>query len=238
MKRLILGAATSGLRAAICAAFAAPAFGADLPPRSYTKAPSQTAPDVVYDWTGFYVGGHIGGGVVGPDSLGGHNGRLLGGGGIQFGYDRQFAPNWVSGAELQITGLAGNGHDALFPGGTLVTTKTNVLASYGGRIGYTWGPALLYAKAGAAFRDNTNINASVGGVPVAVTADGRHHNGITVGGGFEYMFAPNWAARAEYQYYNFGDSHFTGGPAALIGSKFHNDEHTVKLGVDYRFKGI
>jgi outer membrane immunogenic protein len=73
---------------------------------------------------------------------------------------------------------------------------------------------------------------------VAVTANGLHEIGITVGGGFEYMLAPNWSARAEYQYYNFGDGHFTGGPAALVGSKFWNDEHTVKLGINYRFRGI
>lgn len=230
MKRFILGAA-------ICVAFAAPALSADLPARTYTKAPSQAVPDVVYDWTGFYVGGHIGGSLAGPDSLERHSARFLGG--AQLGFDRQFAQNWVGGVELQLSGLAGGGgHGVLFPAGTLVTGKTNLLASYTGRIGYTLGPVLLYAKAGAAFRDNTNIDASSGGVPVTVTADGRHHNGITAGGGFEYMFAPNWAARAEYQYYNFGDSHFTGGPAALIGSRFQNDEHTVKLGVDYRFRGI
>ena len=27
------------------------------------------------------------------------------------------------------------------------------------------------------------------------------------------MFAPNWSAKAEYQYYNFGSTTFTGGPA-------------------------
>ena len=26
------------------------------------------------------------------------------------------------------------------------------------------------------------------------------------------MFAPNWSAKAEYQYYNFGNTTFTGGP--------------------------
>jgi hypothetical protein len=38
-----------------------------------------------------------------------------------------------------------------------------------GRLGYTWGPALLYAKGGYAWRDSNNLRASVGGVPVAFT---------------------------------------------------------------------
>ncbi len=50
------------------------------------------------------------------------------------------------------------------------------------------------------------------------------------------MFAADWSAKAEYQYYNFGDSTFTGGPPALVGSRFWNDEHTLKLGVNYHFK--
>ena len=55
MKKLLLGAAA-------CIAFAAPAFAADLPARTYTKAPAYTAPEAVYNWTGFYIGGHIGAG--------------------------------------------------------------------------------------------------------------------------------------------------------------------------------
>ena len=65
--------------------------------------------------------------------------------------------------------------------------------------------------------------------------DSSHINGWTVGGGVEYMFAQNWSAKAEYQYYNFGDSRFLA-PAALVPfGTFHNDEHTLKLGVNYRF---
>ena len=66
MKKLLLGAAA-------CIAFAAPALGADLPKRTYTKAPVYTVPEVVYSWTGFYVGGHIGGEFAGSNSLQGSN---------------------------------------------------------------------------------------------------------------------------------------------------------------------
>jgi outer membrane immunogenic protein len=227
MKKLPLGAAA-------CIAFAAPAFAADLPARAYTKAPAYTAPDAVYNWTGFYIGGHVGGAFAGKKSLGGDNGRFLGG--VQAGFDYQFAPSWVVGAEVQFSGLTGNGgKGTTFPAGTLVTGNINQLGSITGRIGYAWGPALLYAKGGYAFRDSVNIGANSGGIPVLVATNGTHRNGFTVGGGVEYMFARNWSAKAEYQYYNFGDASFTGGPAPLVGSRFWNDEHTIKLGVNYRF---
>src|SRR6202012_4828011 len=87
MKKLLLGTAA-------LIAFAAPALAADLPARTYTKAPAYTAPEVAYNWTGFYIGGHIGGAFGGNNSLDGSNGRFLGG--VQGGYDYQFAgSNWV-----------------------------------------------------------------------------------------------------------------------------------------------
>src|SRR5205807_8533846 len=106
--------------------------------------------------------------------------------------------------------------------------------SVAGRFGYTWGPTLLYAKGGFAWRDNNNIGVTVNGVPAAFAATNQT-NGYTVGAGLEYMFAPNWSAKAEYQYYNFGNTTFTGGPAEIVGSRFRDDEHTVKVGVNYRF---
>jgi outer membrane immunogenic protein len=227
MKKFLFGAA-----AAIV--FAAPAFAADLPARTYTKAPVYTPPQAVYNWTGFYIGGHLGGAFAGDNSLEGGNARFLGG--VQGGFDYQFASNWVLGVEAQYSWLANNNNSGVvFPAGTLVTSNNNQLGSVAGRFGYTWGPTLLYAKGGYAFRDNNNIGASVGGVPVAFTTDGNHRDGYTVGAGLEYMFAPNWSAKAEYQYYNFGTTTFTGGPADIVGARLRDDEHTVKLGVNYRF---
>ena len=227
MKKRLLGAAA-------CIVFAAPALAADLPKRTYTKAPVYTAPEVVYNWTGFYIGGHIGGAFPGSNSLESSNGRFMGG--VQGGFDYQFAPNWVIGAEAQYSWLTGNsGSGALFPGGTLVTTNTNQLGSATGRLGYTWGPALLYAKGGYAWRGNDNVGVSLGGVPVAFTTDANHRDGYTVGAGLEYLFAPNWSAKAEYQYYNFGNTTFTTGPIAVAGARFGNNEQTVKAGINYRF---
>jgi outer membrane immunogenic protein len=226
MKKLLLGTAAF-------IALAAPAIAADIPQRTYTKAPVYSAPELVYNWTGFYIGGHVGGAFAGNDSLAGSGGRFLGG--VQGGFDYQFAPNWVFGAEAQYSWLASNTTGLAFPGGVLVTSNNNQLGSVTGRLGYTWGPALLYAKGGYAWRDNPNIGVTRGGFPTAFTTDGNHKDGYTVGGGLEYLFAPNWSAKAEYQYYNFGSTTFTGGPAPIVGGRFRDDEHSVKVGVNYRF---
>ncbi len=225
MKKLLLGAIAA-------TAFAGSAMAADMPPRTYTKAPVYTPPQAIYNWTGFYIGGHVGGAFAGNNSLAGSDGRFLGG--VQGGFDYQFAPNWVIGAEAQYSWLANSGGSVAFPGNGLITSRNDQIGSATGRFGYTWGPALLYAKGGYAWRDSPNIGVSVGGTPVAFTNDGAHKDGWTVGAGLEYMFAPNWSAKAEYQYYNFGNTTFSG-PAAIAGSRFRDDDHTVKLGVNYRF---
>jgi len=230
MKKILIGAAA-------LAAFAGQAFAADMPARTYSRAPAYTAPAVVYNWTGFYIGGHFGGAFAGDNALVSNDARFLGG--VQAGFDYQFAPNWVLGAEAQYSWLGGgnsNNNGVLFPGGTLVTaSNTDQLGSVTGRLGYTWGPALLYAKGGYAWRDGNNIGVTVAGVPQAFTTSGNRKDGYTVGAGLEYMFAPNWSAKAEYQYYNFGNTSFTAGPADIVGTRFRNDEHTVKAGINYRF---
>lgn len=229
MKKTILGVA-------VFAALAGPAFAADMPARPYAKAPAYSAPAVVYNWTGFYVGGHLGGAFAGENNLQSNDARFLGG--VQAGFDYQFAPNWVLGAEAQYSWLSGgsNNNGVIFPAGTLVTGRTaDQIGSVTGRLGYTWGPALLYAKGGYAWREGNNIAMTNAGVPQAFTTSGNSKDGYTVGAGLEYLFAPNWSAKAEYQYYNFGNTTVTAGPADTVGARFRNDEHTVKVGVNYRF---
>jgi outer membrane immunogenic protein len=228
MKKLLLGTV-----ALVALGATVPALAADLPARTYTKAPA-FAPQAIYNWTGFYIGGHLGGAFAGSSNLVGSDGRFLGG--VQGGYDYQFAPNWVVGVEAQYSWLGNGNNGAVFPGNVLVNSTTEQLGSVTGRIGYTWGaPVLLYTKGGFAWRDGGNLGVSVGGVPTAFTTSGNQRDGFTVGAGLEYLFAPNWSAKAEYQYYNFGNTTFTTGPAALVGARFRDDEHTVKAGLNYRF---
>ncbi|WP_024516740.1 outer membrane beta-barrel protein [Bradyrhizobium sp. Tv2a-2] len=232
MKKILLAAVALASIAA-----AAPALAADLggSPSYYQKGPMYPSP--IYNWTGFYIGGHVGGAFSSDNNFSGlstgnnSNGRFMGG--VQAGYDYQFSPNFVAGVEGQYSWLSGN-VGAVFPGGLAYTNNQRGLGSITGRVGYTWGPGLLYAKGGYAFSDN-NETVTLGGVPVAFATNGDHSNGWTVGVGVEYMFAPNWSAKAEYQYYNFGSATFIA-PAGLVpAGSFTTDDHTVTAGVNYRF---
>ena len=204
MKKILLGAVA-------LAAFAGPAFAADMPARTYTKAPAYTAPAVIYNWTGFYIGGHVGGAFAGDNTLQSSDARFLGG--VQGGFDYQFAPNWVIGVEAQYSWLTGGTNNGvLFPAGTLVTSQHRP-ARFGDR------PARLHLGSGAALRQGWLRLARQQQYrryrcrrAAAFTTNGNHKDGYTVGAGLEYMFAPNWSAKAEYQYYNFGKTTFTSGP--------------------------
>jgi len=168
-------------------------------------------------------------------SLEGSGGRFMGG--VQGGADYQFATNWVIGVEAQYDWMTNNNNGGvLFPGtGSVVSANTDQLGSVTGRLGYTWGPTLLYAKGGYAWRNNDNISVTTAGLAAPFTTSGDRKDGYTVGAGLEYMFAPNWSAKVEYQYYNFGNTTFNTGPADIVGARFRDDEHTVKAGLNYRF---
>ena len=213
----------------------APALAVDLGARPYGAAPVYAAP--LYNWTGFYIGGHVGGAFSGSNNFNGlvlsdYSARLLGG--VQAGGDWQFAPNWVVGVEGQYSWLGKNNLHAIFPGGLAFNNDQRALGSITGRIGYTWGPGLVYVKGGYAYSDNRDT-LTFAGVPVAFTLDRNHRDGYTLGAGLEYMFAQNWSAKAEYQYYDFGSSRFVAPVALVPFGSFHNDEHTLKAGVNYRF---
>lgn len=215
MKKFLMGTA-----AIIALGMAVPASAADMAARPYTKAPPPAyVPAPVYNWTGLYIGGHVGGAFGGDNNIlapgfnGGNNDGVFMGG-VQIGYDNQFAPNWVLGLEANYSFLD-TGSDFANRG----------LGSVTGRLGYTWGQALLYVKGGYGWADSRFSNGFAG--------DGGR-DGYTVGGGLEYLFTPNWSGKIEYQYYDFGDVDVYNGLGTYVGS-FRNDEHTVKVGLNYRF---
>jgi outer membrane immunogenic protein len=229
--------------AAVVALASTSAFAADMGARTYNKAPVMQ--QQVMSWTGFYVGGHIGGAfndndngiVVAGFTNTGNNGSFLGGG--QVGADYQFSPNWLVGVEGQISGISNNNNRGFFnAAGGGFTDRTEWIGSVTGRLGYVWGAGVIYGKGGVAFRDNNNLAAfTAPGAPTAFTTN-RDDTGYTVGGGVEYMFAPAWSAKLEYQYYNFDNTNVTvPAVAGLVapGVNYRDDLHTVKLGVNYHF---
>ena len=167
----------------------APAAAADLAAQPYTKAPAM-APSPIYNWTGFYIGGHVGGAF---SVNGDEDARFIGGG--QVGYDYQFSPNWVFGIEANYSFMDTGSNGNFFGNGSPFANRG--LGSVTGRVGYAIGPALLYAKGGYAWADTRVSNG------LDVSGDGGR-DGYTVGAGVEYMFTQSWSAKVEYQYYDFG----------------------------------
>lgn len=214
MKKFLLGTV-----ALVALGMALPANAADLAARPYTKAPAYV-PAPIYNWTGFYIGGHVGGAFTGNSdnvydpsvySGRGNDGTFMGG--VQIGYDNQFAPNWVFGLEANYSFLDTN---------SVVANRG--LGSVTGRLGYTWGPSLLYVKGGYAWADSRFTNGFAGNAG---------DSGYTVGAGLEYMFTQNWSGKIEYQYYDFGNVDVV--LANTVVGRFRNDEHTIKAGLNYRF---
>src|SRR5450432_2089812 len=151
MKKILL--ALSAVAALIGSAYAA-----DLPARTYTKAPP---PMMAPSWTGFYIFGGAGGGIWDADS---HTqvfpsgpplsiNQRLGGDGwfgtVGAGYDWQFNHSWVAGifADGQFGDIRGSLSDPNFITEGREKLKTSYAA--GARIGYLVAPNVLsYVNAG------------------------------------------------------------------------------------------
>jgi outer membrane immunogenic protein len=81
----------------------------------------------------------------------------------------------------------------------------NWIASVRGRIGYTWDRFLLYFTGGAAWANvDANASATLLGVNVGTASASGTASGWVIGGGGEWMFAPNWTVGVEYLHYDFG----------------------------------
>lgn len=229
MRRFLLATLSA---AAVCAGVSA-ASSADLRDRPVFKAPPAGVLPVAYDWTGFYVGGHVGYGWAeknwrdgfGLFGISHHSDGFLGGGQIGFNYQ---IGQWV-------LGLEGDFSWANLKGGTTAlgsTFNTNVdwTATATGRVGYAFDRWLVYAKGGAAWaRDRYSTNFYT--IPAAEVAATR--TGWTVGGGVEYAFAPNWSAKLEYNYMDFGNERVSFAPG--FATDIDQQVHAVKFGVNYKF---
>lgn len=222
MKKLLLSAAIVPL-------FSFTAYAADLP---NTKGPPAFAPPPppVFSWTGFYVGGEVGGAwgyqgvsIASPavadqanvsSSL--HGSSVLGGG--VAGFDYEFAPALVVGigGDFAWTHISDTttGPNLFADGAPVgsggVTWSRNVdwLASVRGRFGYAAMPnALLYATGGAAWARTgySGLDTFEDGCPnCGAVSFGTTRTGFTVGTGIDWApWSNNWVFSAEYRYYNF-----------------------------------
>ena len=213
------------------------AKAADLPirPAPAPVAPVAYAPPV-YNWSGFYVGGHVGGGF--EDSKWGdpfdsavsdtfNGGGFLGG--AQIGANAQF--NWlVVGLEGDFSWtslIKGSGTDSA---GDAITTSPQWTSTVTGRIGAAFDRLLVYGKGGVAFADDKSTFTPVGG---PTYTDTFTRTGWTAGAGLEYALSENWTARVEYDYLGFGSKQLNFTP--LVTSNADLNVQEVKAGFDYKF---
>ena len=220
MKRfLIASAAVLGV--------ATSAMAADLPEPVEPVAPEVYGP-TVFNWTGPYVGATIGGAFgtsnaringIGSRDVG-MNGVI---GGLYAGYNYQFTPNFLVGAEGDFLFSGAEGDKRI--GGFKVTTNSDWLASIRARAGVTFDRFLVYGTGGVAF---TGLETKLSGRG----SETKNKVGWTVGGGVEYAFTDNLIGRVDYQYAAFG--HDTN---RLRGRSVRTDYDTsvVKAGLSYKF---
>lgn len=168
-------------------------------------------------------------------------------GGGQIGYNYQIGAI-VLGAEADIAYVDLEKRTAIV--GTSGATSTfrqelNYLGTVRARVGYAFDRALVYATGGLAYGDSKNsaVFSSAANIN-QVDYIGRRSDtevGYTVGGGVEYAFTNNLSLKAEYLYYDLGKKNVpvnltTVGPAGgSYVSKFENNGHIVRAGLNYRF---
>jgi outer membrane immunogenic protein len=183
-----------------------------------------------YDWSGFYVGGFVGGGWSTNDASEpdlGIIGIVLNApavqttsgssfiGGIEGG-DRYQIGKLVVGWEGDIAwGDTGGTSTTSFgiPGATFnrtLTTSIQWTATATSTVGIAHNNWLVYGKAGVAWAHlddtyNSSLSAAGGTVPFFTGAGGQDRVGWTVGTGVEWAVWNNWSIKAEYDYIDFGN---------------------------------
>jgi high affinity Mn2+ porin len=185
-------------------------LAADIPfPNSM---PLKSPPIANYDWSGFYVGGHVGySRGYGRNTLFDPNqttasssfGSLFGG--LQFGYNDLLPSRLLVGIEGDIS-FPNYLDDGIVASRTTpssaVTEKLDFISTVRGRAGYAFDQWLFYATGGLAwsqarFLEESN---STGNEDKVL----RMRSGWALGVGAELAIAPGWTARLEYLYDHLG----------------------------------
>src|SRR5262249_23542526 len=122
--------------------------------------------------------------------------------------------------------------------GLVSASATSELGWFGtvrGRIGYGFDRSLIYFTGGLAYggvKDRLSTNFS----KTLIFDDTK--TGYVLGGGVEYLLAPSWSVKAEYQYLDLGSD--TLSFTKINGTATFTDPHTyntVRAGLNYPLGG-
>jgi len=231
------------------------ASAADLPQAQPYKVPAIAAP-MMYNWSGFYIGGNAGYGwknqcldLTAINGIGNvfaegctnTGGGLIGG---QVGYRWQ-AGQFVFGLEGQ--GDWANISDSRAsrnPGLAADTWKSTLegLGLFTGQLGYAVNEVLFYGKGGAAVgSQNLGLYNTATGTGISYAS--RTRWGGVVGLGMEYGFTPNWSVGLEWDYlFRVSDSTIWATPALApattsVTTNTRTDINLLTLRVNYKFGG-
>ena len=234
--------AGGGALALLVLALNGPASAADAPGRAIVKAPKP--PPAIYDWTGWYFGGHVGYsrgtasvGILDPDptSFNPPLGALYGG--VQAGYNHVLPSRVLLGVEADISFPNYLSADDVAWSRTTPQTdiaeKVDFVATLRGRVGYVLGHWMVYATGGFAWMKGRFLQTP--GVLDDQDKILREHLGWVLGAGTEVAIAPSWTLRLEYLYRDLGhaDVLFPSGASARAAL----DLHSLRVGLNYKLGG-
>lgn len=229
-------------------AIVAPARGADmgLPPSYYP--PAAALPPPLYNWTGFYIGGNIGAGLLKDDFSQAAAGPTFivapftvspvgVVGGLQVGADYQFSSVVVgvavAGSGSSITGSANQFTTAAPPNQERMTSNPQWFGTATARIGYAANTLLIYAKGGGAFMAVQYTQDQLSGAAAGLTQSiSNTRTGYTAGIGLEYAMTENLSALFEYDFMGFGSKTYN---FAQTPMQISSDLNTLVVGLNYRF---
>jgi outer membrane immunogenic protein len=222
----------------------AAAIAADLPSRS--AAPAFVAAAPALNWSGFYVGGHIGAirtrvklEVIGnSEGYSGSNDWNNASAGVHAGYDHQIG-QIVVGVEADVNLRFSDASPVSFGGrvaedGYRSSAKWD--ASLRARLGYLVTPdALLYLTGGvvAANFKFTNPGCDACADWGNANLNGGNRVGWTLGAGVQYALSQTLSVRVEYRHNDFGTKTITYDAGKSSSSRITDDRITV--GLSYKF---
>lgn len=222
---------------ALCALSIDAGFAADAPPTPPTMSINAIRPVPVFDWSGAYIGAHMGYGggrshAVFADPTLAIPSHAYGTatGGVHAGYNYVFPSGLMLGVEADITFANYLNSNALVSspaaGNAGIVEQIDYVGSVRARLGYA-GPAwMIYATGGFAWQGTRFMSAFPDGLE---SKSIQVRTGWAAGAGFEYAVAPLWTARLEYLYSDFGSA----GTMLPSGVRYKSDLNfqTVRVGL-------